>query len=722
MNRSLLALAGLLGLLFCAAAIDARAEEPDTLIAPPDPERYGVVVSATKVAKNPVEVANSIEIVSGQDLRRRAARTLADALVDVAGLDTGDGSDNGPSVPNIGMWGLKEFDALLVTVDGVPVGGPFNPELAQIPVEEIERIEIVKGPQGTLYGVSAFAGMIQVFTRSHEDALGRVSVGGGSFEDKHGSIGLEREWNGTTFRITGGMQRSEGWQERTGHDLDRGGLTVSRRLGKASTSLQLSGMRDRQGWGSPLPVDAGEPVPGFDMDQNYAVRGARIEHRAWSAISRLAWPLVDRVRLENTLGVTRDEQTSIRSFVDPGAASGDTMPAEGVALYPKQNTVYDDLRLVSRFKAGGDHELVTGGALTWGKTTADGEGFDIEFLLSDPSTIPDLGAVPAGDLRSFEDKRTFGGVYAHDEWTPVSMLSIGGGGRWDHVDETLHAQAQEQDGVSPLEVADDSRTESAWSGNLSALVRLLPHPTGMLDAANAYVNWGTSFKPAAPNLTEAEGAEILAPERTHSLEGGLKLRGLESQVSLDVSWFDMNFANMVVSVLDTSGTPGLTNAGSENFKGIETSLSVSPKAAPGLTLAAGYAHHSPKFVDFTFVTPDGQFRNVSGKFLELVPQEMYNLRVSYRSPKGPGAFFAFRHQGERFFNRRNTFEDDPFDLWDAGAWWEWRDLRLAVTGRNLGDKRPAVAESEIGDSQFYVSPPSRVTAELSYRLPMPGGR
>src|SRR6185436_15481712 len=98
-------------------------------------------------------------------------------------------------------------------------------------------------------------------------------------------------------------------------------------------------------------------------------------------------------------------------------------------------------------------------------------------------------------------------------------------------------------------------------------------------------------------------------------------RGLESQVSLDVSWFDMNFANMVVSVLDTSGTPGLTNAGSENFKGIETSLSISPKAAPGLTLAAGYAHHSPKFVDFTFVTPDGQFRNVSGKFLELVPQE-----------------------------------------------------------------------------------------------------
>jgi len=718
MKRILLALVGLLALSLSANVIDARAEDPDTLIAPPDPERYGVVVSATKVAKNPVDVAGAVEVVSGQDLRRRAARTLADALQDVAGLDTGDGSDNGPAVPNIGMWGLKEFDALLVTLDGVPVGGPFNPELAQIPVEDIERIEIVKGPQGTLYGVSAFAGMIQVFTRSHEDGLGHVSVGGGSFEDKHGSAAFQREWNGTTVRVSGGIQRGEGFQDRTSHDLDRGGLMVSRRFGKASASIEFSGLHDNQHWGTPMPFDAGEPVPGFVMDRNYAVGGARVEHRLWSLTSRLAWALVDRVRLENTLGVSRDEQTSIRSFPDPGAASGDTVPEAGVALYPKQDLVYDDLRLVSHLDLAGPHELVTGGALTYGKVTADGEGFDIDVRLSDPSSIPDLGAVPAGDLRSFHDKRTFGGIYAHDEWTPVRMLSIGGGGRWDHVDETLHAQAQEQDGVSPLEVADDSRTESAWSGNLSGLVRLLPNPTEMLEAANVYVNWGSSFKPAAPNLTEAEGAEILDPERTHSLEGGLKLRGLSSQVSLDVSWFDMNFANMVVSVLDTSGTPALTNAGSQNFKGVETSLILAPKAAPGLTVAVGYSHHDAKFVSFTFVTEDGEFRDVSGKFLELVPQDLYNARITYRSPIGPGAFVAVRHQGERPFNRRNTFFADSYDEWDAGAWWEWKELRLAVTGRNLGDSRHVAAESEIGDSQFYVAPPRRVTAELTYRLPM----
>src|SRR5713101_4022420 len=140
-----------------------------------------VVVSATKVPEDPVEVSNAVSVVTGEEIRRRGARTLAEALQDVAGLDTGNGSDNGSRLPNIGLWGLKEFDALLITYDGVPVGGPFNPSLAQIPVEDLDRIEIVKGPQGTLYGVSAFAGMVQAFSRAGEQGKGYFTGGGGSF-------------------------------------------------------------------------------------------------------------------------------------------------------------------------------------------------------------------------------------------------------------------------------------------------------------------------------------------------------------------------------------------------------------------------------------------------------------------------------------------------------------------------------------------------------------
>ena len=90
---------------------------------------------------------------------------------------------------------------------------------------------------------------------------------------------------------------------------------------------------------------------------------------------------------------------------------------------------------------------MTGAAITWGRTTASGIGFDFDELLSDQGqNTPDWQAIPVGDHRSFEDTRTFFGVYAHDEWTPARAFTISGGGRCDHAHEKLHAFGQEVGG------------------------------------------------------------------------------------------------------------------------------------------------------------------------------------------------------------------------------------------------------------------------------------
>src|SRR5437867_4049308 len=256
------------------------AAAPDTAVIP----LKEIVVSATKTPQQEANVPNATAVISGAELRRRGTQTLADAIQDIVGLDSGNGSDNGLRLSNIGMWGLKEFDALLVTLDGVPVGGPFNPSLSQIPVEDLDRIEIVKGPQGTLYGVSAFAGMIQAFSRTGEPGIGHLTLGGGSFDDKHGSAGLEQKLkDGTSLRLSGSVQRSDGWQDRTGNEVDRGNINVSRAIGEATLGLSLVTYRDLQKWGTPLPYEAGEIVPGFEVDRNYAVPGAALEHRVYGA-------------------------------------------------------------------------------------------------------------------------------------------------------------------------------------------------------------------------------------------------------------------------------------------------------------------------------------------------------------------------------------------------------------------------------------------------------
>jgi len=692
-----------------AAASSAQTTPTPSPTPTPGPVRENVVVSASRGPEIETEIPGQANVITGDEIRRRNARTLADALQDVVGLDTGDGSDNGSRLPNIGLWGLKEFDALLVMVDGVPVGGPFNPSLAQINVEDIDHIEIVKGPQGTLYGVSAFAGMIQVFTRPGAAGT-EVRLSGGSFSNRRLSASQGLEFGASKLRLFGAFERSDGWQDRTDYRDDRGGLrfdTPVARTGHLSVIFNL--IRSTQFFGSPVPVEDGEVLPGFRIDRNYAVGGARLDHRVSALTANWQQPLSSNLLLENVLGVTRDDQISIRSFV--GEVDGNEAGAEGVALRPRETDVYDDLHLVANFEGAGKHRLVAGTALTWGRTTAKGEGFDIELEV-DPVDVPDFADTPAGDHRSFVDRRTFLGFYVNDEWTPVRFLTVTGGARYDHVAEKLFAKGQEV-GDPEADISRDERSEGHWSGGISVLARLADNLAGPVNDVHLYVAAKSAFKPAAPNLTEAEDAEILEPERTRSGEVGVKTRWLDRQISLDASLFHMIFKNLVVSNVGPDGLPRLINAGSERFQGGEVDLRYRPNALPGLAFSAGYAHHDARFIEFSFFNAEGELRVVDGKRLELAPRDLWSTRLEYASGKGPSAFFALRHQNRRPLNRRNVNYTDSFFESDAGVGWDFPWGRISVVGRNLGDSRHYVAESEIGDSQFYVAPPRRYTAEVA---------
>ena len=70
---------------------------PQAATSGPQPVAEEVVVSATKIQEDVVDVPHSVSVVHGEELRRRGTRTLADALQDVVGIDTGNGSDNGPA-------------------------------------------------------------------------------------------------------------------------------------------------------------------------------------------------------------------------------------------------------------------------------------------------------------------------------------------------------------------------------------------------------------------------------------------------------------------------------------------------------------------------------------------------------------------------------------------------------------------------------------------------
>src|SRR5437763_3042087 len=153
---------------------------------PPAPEPVPTVaerieVTATRVPEDVEPVPAAITIVTGDELRARGAYDLQSALALSAGVAIAPGGDAGPasSVPE--LWGLREFDAFLLVVDGVPAGGAFNPALSTLDLNGVERIEILRGAAPVMYGATSFVGVIQVIHRGADATGGTARVYGGSY-------------------------------------------------------------------------------------------------------------------------------------------------------------------------------------------------------------------------------------------------------------------------------------------------------------------------------------------------------------------------------------------------------------------------------------------------------------------------------------------------------------------------------------------------------------
>jgi iron complex outermembrane receptor protein len=170
--------------LGCGAGFAHAAEQAGGVSAVPLPE---VQITATRLSEAVDYVPASLTVIHGEDLRRLGAADLRTALATVAGVDSPPGGDAGPagSVPS--LWGLHEFDALLLVVDGVPWGGAFNPAVPTLDLNDVERIEIMKGAAPVMFGATSFVGVIHVIRYPAGESANELSVAGGSRSSSAGS-------------------------------------------------------------------------------------------------------------------------------------------------------------------------------------------------------------------------------------------------------------------------------------------------------------------------------------------------------------------------------------------------------------------------------------------------------------------------------------------------------------------------------------------------------
>lgn len=160
-----------------AAGAGAAAESPDAV--------ESVVVSATRLPTPELEVASSVTVITADEIAARQERTLPDVLKNVPGLNLVQTGGPGGTAA-VYMRGTSS-DHTKVLVDGIDVSDPSYPlgnfDFAHLLTEDIERIEVLRGPQSGLYGSDAIGGVINIITRSGSGpARLSASAEGGSFE------------------------------------------------------------------------------------------------------------------------------------------------------------------------------------------------------------------------------------------------------------------------------------------------------------------------------------------------------------------------------------------------------------------------------------------------------------------------------------------------------------------------------------------------------------
>ena len=190
--------------LSTATSIAAGAQAPDTATL------NTVVISATKTPATRASITQAVTVLSGEDLRARGITRVVDALRAVPGATVVQSGSPG-SVTSLFLRG-GESRYTKVMIDGVAVNSPGGYfDFSHLTTDNIERIEIVRGPASVVYGADAVSGIVRIFTRQGRGKL-TVSADGraGTHSTREGGLEISGSSPRARYSVGGGAHRTDG--------------------------------------------------------------------------------------------------------------------------------------------------------------------------------------------------------------------------------------------------------------------------------------------------------------------------------------------------------------------------------------------------------------------------------------------------------------------------------------------------------------------------------
>lgn len=466
-----------------------------------------VVVTADRMARSIGATTASVTVIDGAALRAAGITQLADALRAIPGVSIARAGSNGAQASLFLRGGESDYVRLLV--DGVPMNDPGGAiDLGAITVDDVERIEVVRGPASVLYGSDAVTGVIQVFTRTATAPLeARLAARAGSYGTRvaDASVGARGAMGSLSLGLA--------------HHATDGILAFNNAYRNDVASLR--GEARFASVRSALSVRHSDNAFQYPTDGAGAVvdRNARRGERRFSASAELARALGTRV--EGVLSLTALEAHGRTS--DPSDGAGDTV---GFYAYRSAGVVRRrgaDARLVIRPAAG--HAISLGGEYAAERQrSADSSNYDVS-------------------LNRFAASRITRALYG--QWVgDVGRASFTVGGRHDD-NETYGSFRTARVGVAVR----------PWVG-----ARVRASVGTAFKAPTFLETFSSAFSIGNPALT---------PERSRSWEAGVEQALGGGRVQLAATVFDQRFRDLIQYTWTSPTAPNYFNVAAASARGLE---------------------------------------------------------------------------------------------------------------------------------------------------------
>ena len=678
-----------------------------------------IVVTATKRETNLQKTPISIAVMNDEDIKKRHVQSLG---------DLGDGAipslrvttfESRQSALTVGMRGIVPGDAnqpareqgVGVYIDGIYLGRQHGLNAGLL---DVERIEVLKGPQGTLFGRNTEGGAVNIVSRAPTGEFGgRVSAGLGNYGSYNSQLHLDLpEFAGISFKLDGAIQHQDATTKNP-MEGQEGWNSYHRYGGRISARV-----RPVDGLTADFAVDLGrdENTPIYSQLINYNPLNKPIgkfydtKSKAWYVDQQFTKPGI--APLPSVVGVHPERQKVADIGVPQQPSIGKTFGVSSIIKYKVAPSL--ELRSITAWRTVNDAQWDnSGGANRTPAFTPNGTfsryslskldqrqfsqefqavgGFsDIDYVLglyyfneraNDEAKTPNTNKWNAdGTGYSIVDPLTYPlatvarasiayaksyAAYGQATWTPSSFdnFHLTLGGRWTK--DKKHGDLYIINGKP----ADFSFEQE--NSRFDPLVTAAFEPT---DGVHLYAKYATGYRAGGASSRSLDYRSF-DPESVKSYELGLKSEMFDRKVRFNLAGYIMNRKDSQVDfnfyLLDTAtntvrNTLETVNAGgTTKIRGIEADLTINP--VQGLTVGASYAytHVDMPLARNTVQEAENAKRNppITGEvwqkvFIVYTPKHALSGNIDYEVPIGSGDTAVQFHMDANYSSPAYSFDNE----------------------------------------------------------------